>query len=53
MGLDFIKEEQARLRRARPFREKIEELKGWLGSAFIALIVFCCIFGPLVGPRTP
>lgn len=40
-------------RRARPVREKVEEVKGRLGYAFIAFVTFCFIFGPLVGPRAP
>jgi hypothetical protein len=40
-------------RKARPMREKVDEVRGWLGAAFIAFVTFCFIFGPLVGPRAP
>jgi hypothetical protein len=57
MDWEKMQKDQAKARRdawkARPLREKIEDMKGWLGSAFIAFVVFCFIFGPLVGPRTP
>ncbi|NNH68241.1 hypothetical protein [Rhizobium laguerreae] len=57
MDWEKMQKDQAQARRdawkARPLREKIEDMKGWLGSAFIAFVVFCFIFGPLVGPRTP
>ncbi|MCS3739327.1 hypothetical protein FHX16_001270 [Rhizobium sp. BK661] len=57
MDWDQMRKDQARARRAawvaKSFRDKLEDVKGWLGFAFIALVTYCFIFGPMVGPRTP